>query len=368
MAFTADRIQKELAPSLKPLVPLQGVVFGSVFTDHMLIADFSANAWQSIKIVPFQNISLPPQASVFHYSVSAFEGMKAFRDSAGKIRLFRPDRNWDRFRRSCARLGLPEIDSVEAQKALVELLRVESRWVPAERGFSLYLRPTIIGTTASLGVKKSVECLFYIILSPVGPYYPTGLKPVSLWACTEYSRAWVGGTGCFKVGANYAITVMPGEVAHELQCQQVLWLFGPERYITEVGSMNLVGIWINKAGEKELITAPLDDGLVLPGVTRESILELARNDGELKVSEARWTMDELLEALAEKRVIEIFGTGTAAVVSPVNKILYEGKWIEVPLNAGDPEALIGAYADSYLSRLQDIQYGVVEHPWSIVVE
>jgi branched-chain amino acid aminotransferase len=368
MAFTSDRIVTELSPALKPLVPLAGVAFGSVFTDHMLVAEFSAKAWQSLKIVPFQNISLPPQASVFHYSVSAFEGMKAFRDASGRIRLFRADRNFERFALSCGRLSLPVIAVPEAVRALEALLRVEARWVPAERGFSLYIRPTIIGTTASLGVKTCDSALFYIILSPVGPYYPTGFKPVSLWACTEYSRAWVGGTGCFKVSANYAITVMPGALAHDRGCQQVLWLFGPERFITEVGSMNLVGIWVNRAGERELITAALDDGLILPGVTRDSVLALAREDGDLRINESRWTIDELLDALAEKRVIEVFGCGTAAVVSPVNRILYNERWIDVPLRADDPGATIGVYAEKFLNRLQDIQYGVVEHPWSTVVE
>jgi branched-chain amino acid aminotransferase len=364
MAFTADRIETERSSTLKPLVPLAGVVFGTVFTDHMFIAEYD-DGWKSLKIVPFQNISLPPQASVFHYAVSAFEGMKAFRDSAGRVRLFRPDRNWARFARSCRRLALPEIDLSEVQNALDQLLRVESRWVPYERGYSLYIRPTIIGTTLSIGVKASRQAIFYIILSPVGPYYPTGFKPVQLWACTEYLRAWVGGTGCYKVGANYAITILPGSVAYEKHAQQVLWLYGPERYVTEVGSMNLLGIWINKQGEKELITAGLEDGLILEGVTRDSVLALARQEPDLKVTEARWTIGELIEAIQEKRLLEIFGTGTAAVVSPVDRILFEDKWYDVPTTGGDGA---GYYAGKFLNILQDIQYGVIDHPWSIVVE
>jgi branched-chain amino acid aminotransferase len=161
---------------------------------------------------------------------------------------------------------------------------------------------------------------------------------------------------------------MPGELAHEKNCQQVLWLSGSEQEITEVGAMNLFGIWVNKDGEKELITASLEDGLVLPGVTRASILELAKQETDLKVTEGKWTLGELKQALEEKRVIEVFGSGTAAVVSPVNRILSNDEWIEVPLNADDPSALIGVYAEKFLTRLQDIQYGVVEHPWSVVVE
>jgi branched-chain amino acid aminotransferase len=368
MAFSITRLEKQLATELKPIPDLSHVVFGTVFTDHMFIAEYDSE-WKSLKIVPYQNISLPPQASVFHYSVSAFEGMKAFRDASGRIRLFRPDQNFNRLGASCARISLPVVDSAELEKVLRELLKVEDRWVPAAtpRGFSLYIRPTFIGTTASLGVKSCNQGLLYIILSPVGPYYPTGFKPVSLWACTDYSRAWVGGTGCFKVGANYAITVKPGDVAHEKNCQQILWLYGPDRQITEVGAMNFMAIWKTKSGELELITARLDEGLVLPGVTRDSVLQLAREEG-LKVTEGIWTIDDLLLALRENRVVEVIGTGTAAIVSPVNKILYEEKWYDVPIDPENPAAEIGKYAMKFLDKLQDIQYGVVEHPWSVIVD
>jgi branched-chain amino acid aminotransferase len=366
MSFTCDRLETERASTQKPLPALESLTFGTTFTDHMVIASYD-NGWKSLKIVPFQDISLPPQASVFHYSVSVFEGMKAFRDSSGKMRLFRPDRNWERFARSCKRVSLPAIDPVEAERVLEELLRVEERWIPDQRGYSLYIRPTMIGTTASLGVKACSQALFFIILSPVGPYYRTGFKPVSLWACSEYARAWPGGTGALKCGANYAISVMPGELAHEKGCQQVLWLQGKERKITEVGAMNLMTVWINKQGERELFTASLNDGTVLPGVTRESILQLAREEDGLKVTEGEWTMDELVEALEENRVLEIFGTGTAAVVSPVDKILYEDRWLDVPIG-GSPGDMIGHYGGKFLKQLQDIQYGVVEHPWSLVVE
>jgi branched-chain amino acid aminotransferase len=366
MSFTHDRLEKELASTLKPLPALEGLTFGTVFTDHMVLASYD-NGWKSLKIVPFQDISLPPQASVFHYSVSVFEGMKAFRDTSGQLRLFRPDRNWARFARSCKRVSLPAIDPVEAEQCLEELLRIESRWIPNQRGYSLYIRPTMIGITSSLGVKACSQALFFIILSPVGPYYRTGFKPVSLWACSEYVRAWPGGTGALKCGANYAISVMPGELAHEKGCQQVLWLQGKKRKITEVGAMNLMVVWINKDGERELFTASLDDGTVLPGVTRESILELAKEDGGLKVTEGIWTMPQLIEAIHDNRVLEIFGTGTAAVISPVNQILYEDEWFEIPIGGG-PEDMIGYYGGKFLKQLQDIQYGVVEHPWSIVVK
>lgn len=367
MAFTADRIQVELTKSPKTVPDLHGVPFGSIFTDHMFIAEYN-NEWKSLKIVPFDNISLPPQASIFHYGVGIFEGMKAFRDANGKVRLFRPMKNCERFAGSSKRVALPPPDPVELQKCIMKLLQVEEKWVPQERGFSLYIRPTYIGTTPSLGVKACNQALLYIILSPVGPYYPTGFKPVSLWACREYCRAWPGGTGNYKVAPNYGITVMPGELAHEHNCQQVLWVFSDKEYITEVGSMNLMGIWVNKKGEKELITASLEDGLILPGVTRDSILGLASKCPELKVTEGHWTMAELIEALSEDRVLEIFGTGTAAIVSPVNKILYNEKFYDVPVDKANPEAQIGPYAHKFLNELQDIQYGVTEHEWSVKLD
>jgi branched-chain amino acid aminotransferase len=368
MAFHASRLEKQLATELKPIPNLAGVAFGTVFTDHMFIAEYS-RTWKSLKIVPFQNISLPPQASVFQYSISVFEGMKAFKDAEGRIRLFRPDQNFQRFNRSCARVALPEVDCGELEKCLNELLLVESRWIPAAepRGFSLYIRPTFIGTSATLGVKSATDGLLYIIVSPVGPYYPTGFKPVSLWACPEYCRAAPGGTGAFKIGANYAPTVRPGDEAHARNCQQTLWLYGPDKMITEVGAMNIMAIWTNRDGEKELITARLDEGLVLPGVTRDSVLELARQE-DLKVTEGIWTIDDLLSALNEKRVIEMFGTGTAAIVAPVNKVLYEDKWFDVPIDATDPSAEIGSYARRFLDQLQDIQYGKIEHKWSVIVQ
>ena len=367
MAFKADRIVKELVKNRRPLPDLQGVPFGTIFTDHMLMAKYENGQWTSIKIEPFANISLPPQASIFHYGVSLFEGMKAFRDAKGNIRLFRPLINCQRMARSSERMYLPVIEPEEALKAIIELLKVEEHWVPKERGFSLYIRPTLIGITPSLGVKGCTDALFYIILSPVGPYYPTGFKPVSLWACTEYCRAWPGGTGNSKVGPNYGITVMPGELAHKKGTQQVLWLFGPDEEITEVGAMNFMAIWKNKQGKKELITAPLDQGLILPGVTRQSILELARKEPDLQVTERKWTMQELLDAIAEKRILEVFGTGTAAIITPVNKILYKDKTYDVPLDVNDPKATIGPYAQKFIQQLMDIQYGVTESEWSVKI-
>jgi branched-chain amino acid aminotransferase len=367
MAFSFDRLETTLTTTPRDVPNLKGVAFGSLFTEHMFIAEYNKGEWQSLKIVPYHNLSLPPQASVFHYGSCLFEGMKAYRDANGKIRMFRSMKNCLRLEKSCARMSFPIMPAAEVEKCLAELLRIEEKWVPAERGYSLYIRPTVVGITPSLGVKACADVLFYIILSPVGPYYPTGFKPVSLWACSEFCRAWPGGTGNAKVGPNYAPTIMPAERAAAKGAQQVLWLYGPEEVITEVGAMNLMGIWMNKKGQKELITASLDDGLILPGVTRESILELARQEPDLVVTEGQWTMPELAEAINEKRVLEVFGCGTAAIIAPVNRILYKEVWYDVPVDVNDPSAPIGPYALKFLNTLQDIQYGVTNHEWSSII-
>ncbi|KAH0795758.1 branched-chain-amino-acid aminotransferase, cytosolic isoform X1 [Histomonas meleagridis] len=366
MSFLFNRLEKEITNEKKPIPDLHGVPFGSIFTDHMLIATYD-HEWKSIKIVPFSNISLPPQASIFHYGTGIFEGLKAFRDLQGKVRLFRPDMNCVRFANSAKRMALPAPDPDELMKCIIELVRVDERWVPYEEGYSLYIRPTMIGTTPSLGLKKCDQCLLYIILSPVGHYYTTGFKPISLWACNEYCRAWPGGTGNFKVAPNYGITVMPGEIAHEKNCQQVLWLYGKEEYITEVGSMNIMGVWINENGEKELVTAPVSKHLILPGVTRDSVLELARMEKDIKVSEEEWKIGDLIKALNEKRVLEVFGTGTAAIISPVNKIIYNDKCYDIPVDLDNPNATIGPFAHMIYDKLRNIQYGVVNHKWSVLI-
>jgi len=219
----------------------------------------------------------------------------------------------------------------------------------------------MIATEALLGVHPPSEVLLYVIASPVGPYYPTGFKPVSLYAAATEVRAWPGGTGCYKIGANYAPGILPALAASQKGYQQILWL--QDNKITEVGTMNLFCLWKNKKGEKELITAPLD-GQILPGVTRKSILDLAREWKEFKVTEEEWTMDSLVQALQEGRVIEMFGAGTAAVVSPVNNIFYGGKDYKVPCKNDQAGELTSRCMDTLLA----IQYGETPSPWSEVVE
>jgi branched-chain amino acid aminotransferase len=277
--------------------------------------------------------------------------------------------------------GPPQtFNGAELIKLISSLVKVDDRWIPREKGYSLYLRPTLIGTQRTLGIGPTASALLYVITSPVGPYYPTGFKAVKLMATTDRVRAWPGGTGAAKLGANYSPCVVPQIDAARQGYHQNLWysprgcwllmcrLFGPEDYLTEVGTMNLFVAWVNEAGEKELITAPLD-GTILDGVTRDSILQLARErlapEG-WKTSERKITMPQVRQAAHEGRLVEVFGAGTAAIVSPVRTIHYHGEDIEIPLQPGK-EA--GALAERMKAWIESIQYGEEQnHPWSVVVE
>jgi len=287
--------------------------------------------------------------------------MKAYKDAKGILRMFRPMENMSRMNTSATRMCMPTFEGKEFLECIKQLLKVDQDWIPTGRGYSLYIRPTMIATEALLGVHEPESVLLFCIMSPVGPYYKTGFKPVALFADPNNVRAWPGGTGGYKIGANYAPGILPALEASKKGYQQILWLNGEN--ITEVGTMNLFGFWVNKNGEKELITADLD-GTILPGVTRKSILELAREWKEFKVTERAWTMTELIAALKENRVIEMFGAGTAAVVSPVHKLNYKGVDYAVPCKDGQA----GELATRMMNQILAIQYGEVEHPWSVIVK
>jgi len=289
--------------------------------------------------------------------------MKAYVDDSDQIRMFRPDMNMKRINSSAHRLLLPQVDGPEFLKCIEELLRVDKSWIPRGFGYSLYIRPTLIATWPYLGVQPALSAQLYVICSPVGPYYPTGFKPVSLYADEHHVRAWQGGTGAFKVGGNYAGGILPQLKAAEKGYSQVLWLLNDQ--ITEVGTMNMFVFWKNKKGEKELITAPLD-GTILHGVTRLSILELSRGWGEFKVTESHYTMVQLLEALKEGRLIEAFGAGTAAVVSPIKCINYKGKDYDIPLGSNSNNKA-GELAQRLLDTITGIQYGEISSEWSVIV-
>lgn len=322
----------------------------------------SETGWGDPQICPLQPLVLHPGAKVFHYANELFEGMKAYRGVDNKIRLFRPSENMNRMINSAKRTSLPTFDGQELIICMKKLISLDKEWVPYSKNDTLYIRPTLIGIEPTLGVSSSNHALLFVLTGPVGPYFPTGLKPVSLVADPKYVRAWPGGSGAYKMGSNYAPTLWPQAEAIKIGCQQVLWLFGEDHQMTEVGTMNLFMFWTNEQGEKELITPPLN-GIILPGITRKSLLELAHSWGEFKVSENVITMQHLIKGLEEKRVEEVFGAGTACVVCPVERILYEGKNLHIPTM--DNNAVL---TTRFLKALTDIQFGQVEHNWAEPVE
>lgn len=326
-----------------------------------------AEGWNEPQITPYQNLSLDPATCVFHYAFECFEGMKAYKGKDGKLRLFRPDKNMARLNKSANRIALPTFQPPALIDLIATLVKMDKHFIPNERGYSLYLRPTMIGTQATLGIAPPNSAMLYVIASPVGPYYPTGFKAISLEATNYAVRAWPGGVGDKKLGANYAPCVLPQAEAFSRGHQQNLWLFGDEEYVTEVGTMNMFAAIRSKDGQKELVTAPLD-GTILEGVTRDSILALARErlvpEG-WKVSERQYTMKELDEASREGRLIEAFGAGTAAIVSPIRIIAWRGRDVDCGLA---PHEESGQIATRMKEWMEAIQYGDEPHEWSYVIE
>jgi branched-chain amino acid aminotransferase len=361
-----------------PFKPCQtDLKFGTTFSDHMLTIEYKMGAWQDPKIIPYQNISLSPAASSLHYGLACFEGMKAYKtttdnpdgntisgQSTSTIRLFRPDKNMERLRNSMKRLEMPgyDFDPQELITLMKTLIRLDERWIPVGDGYSLYIRPTVVATHPYLGLAAPTELLLYVITCPVGPYYPSGFRPVTLWATPDYVRAWPGGTGSNKVGGNYAPTMKPQAEAIQRGYSQVLWLFGDNHEVTEVGSMNVFFV-IRETDSHEsdvLVTPPLTRGDILPGVTRDSILYLAQSMG-LKVEERFPTMEELQLACESNRLVEAFGAGTAAVVTPIEGIHYEGTTLRIPAT--------GYWTQRFWDELTGIQSGRFSGPdgWSILV-
>ena len=313
------KIVRNENPTPKP-APGTALGFGRYFTDHMFEMDYTREkGWYDLRIVPFGNLSLHPAATVFHYGAEIFEGLKAYRRADGQIQLFRPEENIRRMNNSAERLRLPQIDEEIFLEALTKLIDVDRDWVPSESGTSLYVRPFLFGNDEHLGVHSIDAAKFVIVLSPVGNYYAEGLKPVKIMIETDDVRAVRGGTGYAKCGGNYAAANRAGEKAEQLGYSQVLWLDGVERkYIEEVGSMNVMF----KIGD-EIVTPKLT-GSVLPGITRKSCVELMKDMG-LNVSERLLDVSELIDACENGKLVEAWGTGTAAVVSPIGKLSYQGK-------------------------------------------
>jgi branched-chain amino acid aminotransferase len=287
---------------------------------------------------------------VLHYGQGVFEGMKAYRNRQGGVQLFRPQENFKRLNASNRKLCIPEIDEAFALGALKQLLTVEKDWVPSAPGTSLYIRPTIIATDPFLGVRASFTYRFFIILSPVGAYYAEGFNPVKIMVTKDHVRAVRGGVGDTKTLGNYAASLLAGDKAHKAGYTQVLWLDGVElKYVEEVGAMNIFFV----IGD-ELIT-PMLSGSILPGITRDSVIALGQSWG-MTVSERKISIDEVIDAHTAGHLKEIFGSGTAAVISPVGELKYEDTMITV----GDGQ--VGPMAHKFFQTLQDIQYGTIEAP------
>ncbi len=320
--------------------------FGQIFTDHMLNMDYSPDkGWHDPRVEPYAPLSMPPSAMVLHYGQAIFEGLKAYRNPAGAIQLFRPRANIDRLNRSARRMCIPEMDRDLVLESMKTLLRIEQDWVPRAPGTSLYIRPTVIATDPFLGVRASHTYRFFIILSPVGAYYAEGFNPVKIWVTRDYVRAVRGGVGEAKTPGNYAASLLAGEEAHRAGYTQVLWLDGVEqKYIEEVGAMNIFFVI-----DGELVTPALN-GSILPGVTRDSVLSLARHWG-IKASERRISIDEVVAAHAAGRLDEIFGAGTAAVISPVGELRYGDQVLAV--GGGK----VGPLSQRLYDELVAIQYG-----------
>ncbi|KAK4636211.1 Branched-chain-amino-acid aminotransferase, cytosolic [Fulvia fulva] len=372
-AIDVSQLSITKTASPKPITPNEELVFGRAFTDHMMSLEWTAtDGWLPPRITPYQNLSLDPATCVLHYAFEAFEGMKAYKDKEGNVRLFRPDKNMARMNKSVSRIALPTFDGEAVIDLIKRFAKMEERFIPSKRGFSLYLRPNMIGTQRTLGVGPPGSAMLYVIASPVGPYYPTGFKAVSLEATDYAVRAWPGGVGASKLGANYAPCIVPQMQAASRGFHQNLWLFKEldpatgieEDYVTEVGTMNLFAAIVNTEGQKELMTAPLD-GTILEGVVRDSVLALARErlaPQGWKVSERRFAMRELVDAANEGRMIEVFGSGTAATVSPVRAISYKGKLVDCGIPEGEE---VGPVCLQMKDWIEGIQYGEEEHPWSV---
>ena len=331
--------------------------FGTLFTDYMFIMDYTPDkGWHSFRIEPYAPMPLDPSTMFLHYAQGAFEGLKAYRTQSGSIQLFRPQENFKRLNRSCRRLCMPELDEDLALKALKQLLQMEKDWVPGAPETSLYIRPTIIAMDPYLGVRASHTYRFFIILSPVGAYYPEGFSPVKIQVTHEYVRAVRGGVGEAKTPGNYAASILASEKAHKEGYSQVLWLDGVEqKYLEEVGSMNIFFVI-----DDEIVTPELN-GSILPGITRDSVIRLAKHWND-NVSEKKISIDALMQAHAAGKLQEVFGSGTAAVISPVGEIKYGDQVISI--SGGE----VGPVALKYYNAITDIQYGKTEDPLEWIVK
>jgi len=358
MDYSFD-IQKTTTPKEKPNPDT--LKFGKTFSDHMFIMEYeTSKGWYDGRIVPYGPLSIDPAAAVFHYGQEMFEGMKAYRTPDRRVQLFRPYKNADRVRASNARMCMPDIEPELFVGAIKALVGIERDWIPEKPGTSLYIRPFIIADDPFLGVHAANHYKYIIICSPVGPYYDTpggGLAPTTIYVEDEYVRAAVGGVGFAKVGGNYGASLKAQQRANSLGCEQVLWLDAIEHsFVEEIGTSNaffMIG--------DEVITAPLL-GTILPGVTRASVIELLQMWG-IKISERRLRIGEVIEAAKVGSLKEIFASGTAAVISPVGKLMFKGDLLTI-CDGG-----VGELAKRLYDTLYGIQTGLLadEMGWTVEV-
>ncbi|MCJ8006483.1 branched-chain amino acid aminotransferase [Lederbergia wuyishanensis] len=353
------QIDVQLSTNKKEKPAFNQLSFGTVFTDHMFVMDYTkGKGWHDARIVPYQPITLDPASIIFHYGQTVFEGLKAYVTKENEVVLFRPDENMKRLNRSNERLCIPEIDEEFALFALKKLISIDKDWVPNVEGTSLYVRPFIFADEPYLGVAPSNTYKFMIILSPVGAYYKEGINPVKIAVESDFVRAVKGGTGNAKTAGNYAASLKAQEEAEADGYSQVLWLDGKEhKYIEEVGSMN---VFFKINGE---VVTPELNGSILEGITRKSVLELL-NYWEIPVAERKISIDEIFQAYHAGELEEAFGTGTAAVISPIGELSWHGE--KIIINNGKTGELSKKIYDS----LTGIQTGAVEDPfgWRVNVE
>jgi branched-chain amino acid aminotransferase len=331
--------------------------FGTRFTDHMVAITWERDhGWHDAQVRAYGPLQLDPAAAVLHYGQEIFEGIKAYRHEDGSIWTFRPQANGARLQRSARRLALPELPVELFVESLRQLIAVDGDWVPSAPETSLYFRPFMIADEAFLGVRAAQKASYYVIASPAGPYFAKGVAPVSIWLSTDYARAAKGGTGAAKCGGNYAASLLPQQIAAEHGCSQVLFLDPVEgRYIEELGGMNVFLVY-----QDGTLVTPALSGSILEGITRESILQLARDRG-MQVQERKVTIDEWKAGVASGEIAEVFACGTAAVVTPIGQLKGEG------FAVGDPDAPAGQVTLALRKELTDIQYGRLpdRHGWLV---
>ena len=348
-------IKIERAKTLKEKPDQNNLGFGTYFTDHMFMMDYTEGVgWHDARIVPYAPIAMDPATMVLHYAQETFEGLKAYRNPKGEITLFRPEMNARRMINSNKRICMAELPEDMFVEAVEAIVKYEQDWIPTAKDTSLYIRPFMFASEASVGVHPAKSYTFVIILSPVGSYYPEGVNPVKIWVEDEYVRAVKGGTGFTKCGGNYAASIAAQVKAESHGYTQVLWLDGVHRkYVEEVGTMNVMFLI-----DDTVVTAPLE-GSVLPGVTRDSIIHILKDWG-YKVEERELRIDELMEAGRNGKLKEAFGTGTAAVISPVGQLYYKGE--EIVIN----DFKTGELTQKLYDTLTGIQWGRLEDKYGWV--